>query len=461
MIVNDIHSRLNETTISGLIEVTSLGQLRRSITNLAHAKGAIAIAGGRHAMGGQQFATGAPLLDTRPLDRVLSYDEDSGLVEVEAGIQWPALRDALSRDGLAPWAIAQKQTGADRFTIGGSVSVNGHGRGLTMPPLVADVESLSVVVADGTLLVCSRTEEPELFALVVGGYGLFGAIYSVTLRLVRSQKLERLVELLDVAEVIAGFEARIAEGFLYGDFQFALDPHSNEFLRRGVFACYRPVDSERPIPADQRALSRKEWQELVVLAHTDKSKAFSEYSSHYLATSGQIYWSDVHQFGDYTDGYHEQIDRALGSPHPATEVIGEIYVPRARLVDFMVSAAEDFRAHDVDVIYGTVRLIERDDDTFLAWAEHDYACVIFNIHTVHTPDGIERTADAFRRLIDLAIDRDGSYFLTYHRYATREQVLACYPQFPSFLREKLERDPGDVFQSDWYRHYRRLFGNDP
>jgi hypothetical protein len=67
---------------------------------------------------------------------------------------------------------------------------------------------------------------------------------------------------------------------------------------------------------------------------------------------------------------------------------------------------------------------------------------------------------AFRALIDLAIARGGSYYLTYHRFATREQVTKCHPQFASFLALKKKYDPDERFQSDWYRHYRALFSKD-
>jgi hypothetical protein len=67
-------------------------------------------------------------------------------------------------------------------------------------------------------------------------------------------------------------------------------------------------------------------------------------------------------------------------------------------------------------------------------------------------------AAAFRRLIDIALHHEGSYFLTYHRYAAREQVSACYPKFEEFLAAKRRIDPREVFQSDWYRHYRAEFG---
>jgi FAD/FMN-containing dehydrogenase len=184
------------------------------------------------------------------------------------------------------------------------------------------------------------------------------------------------------------------------------------------------------------------------------------YTAHYTATSGQIYWSDTHQLSEYIDHYHKALDAQLGATSPCTEVITEIYVPRAQLPSFFADVRDDFRANDVDLIYGTVRLIERDEESFLAWAREPWACTIFNLHTEHTPEGIARSAAAFQRLIDIAIRYGGSYYLTYHRFARRDQVERCYPQFTGFLRRKLEFDPEERFQSDWYRHYREMFDGD-
>lgn len=453
-VVNDIHSQLNRSEVREIVGVTSVEDVQKVVRRAAVAGLPVCIAGGRHAMGGQQFCDGGVLIDTRGLDRVLDYDADHGRITVEAGIQWPTLLDYLRE---TPWAIAQKQTGADRLSLGGAIAANVHGRGLTMPPLVSDLEELTLVDATGELQRCSRGENAELFSLVVGGYGLFGVVVSAVLRLAPRRRLERVVEVRELTGLAEALGERIAQGFLYGDFQFAIDPATEDFLHRGVFSCYRPVDDSTPIPEDQKALSRAEWAQLLLLTHTDKARAFELYAAHYLQTSGQIYLSDAHQYGDYVDGYHAQLDIAMSAEHPATEMITEIYVPRGRLADFMADVAADFRDTAVDVIYGTVRLIERDEDSFLAWAREPWACVIFNLHTVHTPAGLAHSEAAFRRLIDHAIVRGGSYFLTYHRWATAEQVEACYPQFRKFLARKLEHDPEERFQSDWYRHNRDAF----
>ncbi len=124
--------------------------------------------------------------------------------------------------------------------------------------------------------------------------------------------------------------------------------------------------------------------------------------------------------------YHREIDQKLHAPYPATEIITEINVPRPRLKDFLDEVREDFRKNKVELIYGTVRIIERDDESFLAWAQQLYACTIFNLHTVHSPEGLHQSESAFRRLIDMAARRGGTYYLTYHRYATRAQIESCY-----------------------------------
>jgi FAD/FMN-containing dehydrogenase len=458
--LNDVHSRLNPTRPAALLPVCSLEDLSVAVSGARG--GRISVAGGRHAMGGQQFTTGGTVLDTRGMSRVLHLDRDRGLIEVEAGIQWPELVDhlhAAQRGESEPWTIAQKQTGANRFTIGGSVAANCHGRGLTMGPIVSDVEELRVVTADGSVVTCSRTCNRELFSLVVGGYGLFGAVYSVTLRLARRQKLRRIVEIITVDDLVDAVRGRVRAGYCYGDFQFAIDPGSPDFLRRGVFSCYRPVEADRPIPERQLTLRPDDWQDLLVLAHEDKSRAFELYARHYLATSGQLYWSDTHQLAVYLDDYHEALDRRLSAAEPGTEMITEVYVPRHRPAEFMAGAAEELRRVDANLVYGTVRFTEADRDTYLPWARQAYACVVFNLHTAHTPAGIERSATAFRRLIDLAVTRDGSYYLTYHRWAGPEQLLACYPQFPTFLALKRRHDPGDLFHSDWYAHHRDIVRN--
>jgi hypothetical protein len=217
------------------------------------------------------------------------------------------------------------------------------------------------------------------------------------------------------------------------------------------------VDDATPIPESQRHLSEADWRELILLAHTDRARAFERYSTYYLSTSGQVYWSDTHQMSTYVPDYHDQLRERLGALAGGTEMITEVYVPRSAIAPFLEEVRGDLLEHRANLIYGTIRLIERDDESFLPWAREPWACVIFNLHVEPGVAGIARASGDFRRLIDRALGHGGSYFLTYHRWASREQVVAGHPRFVEFLREKRRFDPEERFQSEWYRHYREMF----
>jgi len=458
--VNDIHSQLNATRVDRIEKPTSVSDLRRIILEARSRGIPISIAGGRHSMGGQQFGAKTILVDMTGMNHVIGLDAEKGIVEAEAGIEWPQLIDHLveAQRGLEQqWGIIQKQTGADRLSLGGVLASNIHSRGLRMKPIIADVESFDLLDHRGEVRRCDRSQNSELFRLVIGGYGLFGIVSAVRLRLAPRRKLERVVELKEVEDVMPSFEKRIVDGYLYGDYQFATESKRDNFLRSGVFPCYRPVDISMPIPPGQKKFSDKDWARLTYYAHKYKRRAFNVYTTRYLATSGQVYWSDEHQLAAYDDNYHAELDKKLHARVPATEMITEIYVPRASFVTFMEEARQTLREQHANLIYGTVRLVEKDDESFLAWARQPYACIVFNLHVTHDQMGIENAARAFRGLIDCGVHHGGSYYLTYHRWATRRQVETCYPMFAEFLRMKRTYDPDEMFQSDWYRHYKKMF----
>src|SRR5712691_2431346 len=313
--VNDIHSQLNSTHVADIATPRSIEELQSIIRKSRRRP--ICVAGGRHAMGGQQFASEATLVDVRGMNHVRGFDSRNGIIDVESGIEWPELVATLRN---TPWGIRQKQTGADRLTLGGSLAANAHGRGLRFQPIVDDVESFTIVDAGANAIECSRTKNRELFSSVIGGYGLFGVIATIRLRLAPRQKVQRVVELQDVDQVMRAFEDRIADGFLYGDFQFGIDARSENFLRSGVFSCYRPVSDDTPMPAAQAELHEDDWRKLLLLAHVDKAQAYDQYVRYYLGTTGQVYWSDEHQLSVYPNDYHRAVDATLHAPNPATKI---------------------------------------------------------------------------------------------------------------------------------------------
>jgi FAD/FMN-containing dehydrogenase len=114
--------------------------------------------------------------DASRLDRVLRVDEDHGLVEVQASTPWKALAAALRPDDARAAGTQTTMT-----TVGASLAHNAAGP--DGRPAVVHVQSIAVVAPSGDLRRANRTANRELFALVAGGQGLFGALYSITLDL--------------------------------------------------------------------------------------------------------------------------------------------------------------------------------------------------------------------------------------------------------------------------------------
>src|SRR5262249_40544980 len=114
-------------------------------------------------------------LDGRDMDRVLRLDAKQDLVEVQAATPWTALVKHLAAQGcdLAAFSL--------EATVGDSVSRATAGPdGL---PVTAHVVSLTLVTQDGELRRADRKTNAELFRLVLGGQGVIGVLYSVTLSL--------------------------------------------------------------------------------------------------------------------------------------------------------------------------------------------------------------------------------------------------------------------------------------
>ena len=213
---------------------------------------------------------------------------------------------------------------------------------------------------DGRLRTCSRTENNDLFRLAIGGYGLFGIVTRVCLlKLMPRTKIERMVEIVDIDDLMPAFAARIAARRL------------PVFDRRhlGHLPAQRRVLLPSPAAArctdagGTKGIGRGAVARTLLLLPCRYAAGLRGLYFLYLFTSGQRYWSDTSQLGVYIDDYHAELDRRLGSLRQGTEMITELYVSRSALPSFLAAVRADFRRHGLQLIYGTIRLIERDDES--------------------------------------------------------------------------------------------------
>jgi decaprenylphospho-beta-D-ribofuranose 2-oxidase len=131
-------------------------------------------------------------------DRILAFDPVTGLLHAEAGFSLDQMyRVFLSRGWYTPVS-----PGTRFVTLGGMVAADVHGKNHHRDRCIGEhVQRITLRVADGRVLTCSREEEPDLFRATIGGMGLTGHILDVTLRLVEVpspwivQQAERVADL--------------------------------------------------------------------------------------------------------------------------------------------------------------------------------------------------------------------------------------------------------------------------
>lgn len=114
------------------------------------------------------------------LDHFIAFDAVSGEIECAAGITLAAILEVTVPCG---WFLPVLP-GTGFVTLGGAIAADVHGKNHHHDGSFSQfVEDLRVMLADGSVLRCSRTEHSDLFHATAGGMGLTGVILAARLRL--------------------------------------------------------------------------------------------------------------------------------------------------------------------------------------------------------------------------------------------------------------------------------------
>src|SRR5215831_6818023 len=200
-VVNDV-SQLNPISVSDQRRPRSTEDVKAALREWS---GAVSVGGGRFSMGGQIAAPGSLHLDMRGLNQVVAFDPARRTIRVQAGITWRDIHDAIDRHDLSV-RIMQSYS---NFTVGGSVSVNCHGRYVGRGPLVNSVRAIQLVNADADVLELSRSGSSELFRGIFGGYGGLGVVTEVELDLDPNDRMERVVQDVPLGQYPSFFREKV------------------------------------------------------------------------------------------------------------------------------------------------------------------------------------------------------------------------------------------------------------
>ncbi|WP_313320328.1 FAD-binding oxidoreductase [Stenotrophomonas sp.] len=436
-------AQLDHTAIAGVVTPPSSAGVAAALLRW---QGAACIAGGRYSMGGQTRAPAALQLDMRRMDRLLWLDPARLRARVQAGMRWRQLQALLDPLDLA---IKVMQSYSN-FSIGGSVSVNCHGRYVGSGALAGSVRALQLVTADGRTLELSRDQQPALFAAVIGGYGGLGVITEVELELARNEVIARNVEQVALTDYPAWFAANVAghpDVVLHN--ADLIPPQFDAPLAISWSRSTAPLtDARRLMPT---RTSYPKDQNLIWAASElpGGDQLRDVYQTRSLLHEPRVIMRNL----------EASLDAASLEPRTrrmSSYLLQEYFIPTAAFASFARSMAAILRRHDVNALNISVRHAPADTTSLMRWAREDVFCFVL-YHKQRSWNAAEQYSRSWtRRLIDAALDHGGRYYLPYRLHASQAQFDRAYPQAEQFAALKQQWDPQNRFRNLLWDKYLRL-----
>ena len=410
-------THLYSVPMARIVEVRDADDIRRALRRWP---GRVSIGGGRFSMGGQTALAGGMQLDMRAMRQVLWFDPVRKIARVQAGMRWRALQGVIDPYGLS---VRTMQSYAN-FTVGGSISVNCHGRYVGHGPVVSSVRALQLVMPGGDVLEATPQRNAELFYAAIGGYGGLGVVSEVELELDDNFPIERSTLRVPLADYPAWFKNSVA-----ADASALL--HNADLL---------PPDFDQPHcvtwrRSDQALTQRKRL-------HAPPTNHFKEKAAIWAiselpggAALRRNLWQPLQdQAAVVWRNFEASLDVAVLEPLSrsiASYVLQEYFVPERNFVSFARQMSKLMQGTRTGTLNVSIRHAPADRHTLMAWAREDVFCFVIYYKQRVTPGAQQAVAEWTRAMIALALAHQGSYYLPYQLHATQQQFEAAYPQAPA------------------------------
>jgi FAD/FMN-containing dehydrogenase len=452
--INDA-SALSRTPVYGVVAVSEEDHVARALTFARESGLKVSMAAVRHSMGGQAFDDNALVLDMRKFSKV-AIDAEAKTMTVQPGATWHDIQNLLH-----PRFAVKAMQSTDIFSVGGSISVNAHGMDHQAGSVAGSVQSMRVMLADGSVVTCSRSENAELFRHVLGGYGLFGVVLEAKLDIVDNAVYQTSREIIRSDDFPAFFAEHLEKDRNIGLFYGHLSTAPGNFLEDMIVYRYDKV-SDQP-PEDMPALGEPgsvgvkraiinlaklgdTFQSLKWYAEKNLEPEFESCTVPRTAAMGEGEACLVTR----NNPMHDSVPYLFNDLAYETDILHEYFVPRGAYDAFIAGAREILRGQHLPVLNASVRIVHREDVALTYAPEPAFALVLY-INQSADDAGNAKMRALTRAMIDLTLKHGGRFFLPYQLHFTRAQLLASYPELPAFLAKKRELDPGELFQSTFYR----------
>ncbi len=453
--INDA-SCLNKTAVHGVVSIQNVDDIKNALIFAKDKDLKVSIAGVKHSMGGHAFYKNVLILDMTKFNQ-MTLNEESKVLNVQSGATWHDIQNFLH-----PKFAVKAMQSTDIFTVGGSISVNAHGMDHTAGAIARTIRSMRIMLPDGSIKRVSRTENPELFNLVIGGYGLFGVVLDVNLEVTNNVVYKSERKVIDYKEFPDVFSREIENDETIGLFYGHLSTAPQSFLKEMILYNYKKVDApDAKIPPLGEVSSIKLRRLIFNLAkHSSipmRLKWFAEKYIEPMLENCPISRNQALSEGEAclvsrNEPMHDSVPYLRNNLKNDTDILHEYFIPHDQFVSYIDAMRTIMTENDVNLLNASVRVVHK-ENIFLNYSPTDTFSIVLYINQTTDEKGNQKMKKVTQELIDLTIKHGGRFFLPYQLLYTADQLERSYPEFRSFLAAKKRYDPEQRLTSTFYEKY--------
>lgn len=449
LLITDV-ARLIPLKVHRVDTLDNVEDLKKVLAEAREKKLKVSISGSKHSQGGHTYFQDAIVLDMSSFNKILDLDVENKIIRVQSGAKWKDVQEYIN-----PYKLAVKVMQSSYvFTIGGTLSANAHGRDLDLSSVVETVRSFRLLNANGEILNVSRTENPELFKLVISGYGLFGVILDVDIELTDNEIYEQKSVVMDYKDFPEFFQKNIKGNPEVEMMLVRPSIATDTFLRELVVATWNKTDK-----------TKEGIYDLTEEENVMRDKFIFGLSRKY--TWAKNWRWDLQKKIETGIGEARIMSRTNAMRPPLaplelldyyssgdTDILQEYFIPVKNFVPFMDEFRDILLKNKVNTISFTIRYVKANSETYMAYAPTEDAFAIIYMSSVGLSEKAqEKIEQTTQKIVDTAINNSGTYYLTYQLYPTKEQMRKAYPNTDLFFAKKLQYDPSEMFMNKFYEKY--------
>eukprot|EP00759_Apiculatamorpha_spiralis_P047131 PhF_6_TR42996/c0_g1_i1/m.65620 len=455
-ILADDVTGFNATPVGRIIFIRTRQDLQDALA-LARSTGAtVSMRGTQHSMGGQSIAPNGIVLDLKYFNAV-TYHRDTNTVTVEPGAMWSDVISVLNLEGYSPRTMQSYSS----FSVGGTLAVNGHGI-TTDFCMIEAVLSFEVMMYDGSIVTCGRDAPTEvgreLFGLVIGGYGMFGIMISIHMKISPNTTVDQEAIVLNISEFPDVYKSVQEDKTI--DIKLArLDITSMETATLYLFRrIHRPeMRTVSHLSIQAREMGFVQQMMYKWLAPTMKELRFGVEQ----ATGLALDWSAAVDRNTLMFESAKPLAR-LTSPYldvDDTFILQEYFVPRDKFCAWIRAVRNIYfdaaKLSHVTILNTTIRFVHYDEDCFMRYAKCTDGMFAFVLYyRVHrTAEADAKLEELHHKFVGATLRLGGTFYLPYRHHYSEAEMLTAYPQIKEFFGKKQKYDPEGLFDSLWFRAY--------